>query len=307
MIKLVVIGCGAVVEKFHLPALAKIKTVKIEALVDIDFDRLKQLKKLYKVPIITNNYHNALKRTDFSLIALPNFLHAPVAIDCLNQGNHVFCEKPMAINFSEANKMIRASIKNRKKLAIGLTRRQFKINQEIKTKLENNYFGKIKSFKYEEGVPFNWPLHTLYAFNKKQAGGGVLIDMGAHVIDLIVWLFGQPDKIEYFDNSYGGIESDCLINLKIGSIKGRIELSRSRTLTNIFKIKGEKKSLSIPAADTGKESFEDGIYNELFKFIKAIENNNNDYISGQEAIKSIKTIDYCYRNKKQLKEPWNEI
>jgi len=304
MIKIGIIGCGAVVEKFHLPALRKIKGVSIEALVDKDIARVKELGRKFKIRAISDDYRKVLKNLDISLIALPNYLHAPVAIDCLKNGVNVFCEKPMAVNLKEAKKMVKTAKEKKKKLAVGMTRRYFKINQELKQKLDNGELGKIKSFEYEEGFIFSWPLKTTYVFDKQRAGGGVLMDMGSHVMDLIIWLWGKPTKIEYWDDGYNGVEANCQIKLRIGDIKGRIELSRNRTLTNMFKIAGQKEIIETPAGGIGEEKFETGIKKELEAFIKAITDKTDKFVSGKDVLESIKAIDCCYKYKKQIYEPW---
>ena len=306
-IKIGLIGCGAVVEKFHLPALQKIKGIEIHTLVDKDLKRIKKLQAQYKAKKTTDDYKKILNEIDIAVIALPNYLHSPISIECLKHGVHVFCEKPMAINFKEAKEMIRTAKENKSKLGIGMVRRYFKINQKIKQLLDSQSLGKIKSFTYEEGFPFSWPLKSTYAFNKKQAGGGVLIDTGAHVIDLIIGLFGKPTKIDYQDDSYGGVEANCQINLEFGSIQGRIELSRDRTLKNIFQVIGQKDSWKTPAGGAIGETFEDCILKELSEFINAVKNNSHSFVSGKDALESIKIINYCYSHQKQINEPWSEI
>lgn len=321
-IKIGVIGCGAAVEKLHLRALKKIEKIRIWALVDKNLRRARLLQKKFNAKKITNNYQKTLKELDIALIALPNYLHAPVSIDCLKNGVHVFCEKPMAINPDEAKEMIKAAYLNKRKLGIGMVRRYFEVNQRIKQLLASNYLGEIKSFDYEEGAPFDWPLQSTYAFNKKQAGGGVLIDIGSHVIDLIVWLLGKPSKINYQDDSRNGVEANCQVNLEVKNIKGRVELSRNRTLRNTFQIHCQKGNLEIPSGGltnllikknkhqekfTSQETFEDCILKELSDFVIAVRDNTNYFISGEEVIDSIRVIDYCYSHKKQIHEPWSEI
>ena len=322
IIKIGLIGCGAIVEKYHLPVLKKISGVKVHALVDKNLKRIKQLQTQYQTEKITDDYRQILDEIDIALIALPNYLHASVSIDFLRKGVHVFCEKPMAINFKEAQKMVKVASLNKRKLGAGMVRRYFEVDQKIKQLLDSNYMGKIKSFEYEEGFPFSWPLQSTYAFDKKQAGGGVLIDMGAHAIDLIIWLFGKPTKIEYRDDSRGEIEANCQIDFRFEDITGKIELSRDRTLRNTFKIIGQKGDLEIPSGGltnlfirknnhqekfTSSEIFEDCIFKELSEFVNAVRNNSRLFISGQEVIDSIKVIDYCYSYKKQIYEPWFEI
>lgn len=318
-IKVGIIGCGTAAEKLHLPMLQKIREVKVSILVDKDYKRAKELQRQYNAEKVADDYRHVLGEVEVALITLPNYLHSRISVEFLNKGTHVFCEKPMAVNLKEAKEMIKASEKNKKKLGIGMVRRYFEINQKIKQLIDSNYLGKVKYFEYEEGFPFNWPTKSTYVFSRNQAGGGVLIDMGSHVVDMVDWLFGSPTKIQYRDDGHGGVEANCQIELVIKGVKGRIELSRDRNLKNVFRVTCQNGYLEVPAGEltnlslkkggpqeiiTSKETFEGCILKELLDFMKAIRNERSSYISGEEAAKSVKIIDYCYAHKKHIYEPW---
>lgn len=320
-----IIGCGAVVEKFHLPAISKVKNVKITAFIDKDIKRAKKLSADKKDAFIGSNYKDITSKIDIALIALPHFLHAPVSITFLKHRVHVFCEKPMALIPSEAKEMIKIADLNHVKLGIGMMRRHFTVYGKITEIIQTNYLGSVKSFDYEEGFPYDWPIQSKFIFDKKQAGGGVLIDMGAHAVDLIVYLFGQFGNIkitDYFDDSHGGVEANCNLNLKIDKIKGRLELSNDRRLRNTFIIRFTKGYLEIPSGSltdlviskNGKkeifstsENFIDAFYKQMNYFIDSINTNSSNYVSGTDAYPSIELINFCYKNINQFYEPWYTI
>lgn len=318
-LKLAVVGCGAQTEKYFLPVLKKLKDIEICTLVDLDLRRLKALARKYKIKTFKNSHLDVLGDVDVAIIALPNYLHAPVSIDFLKSGTHVFCEKPMAINYLEAIKMVEAAKKCKKMLGIGMVRKYFALNIKFKEILASGDLGKIKSFLYEEGFPYAWQTKTAYIFDKRKAGGGVLVDTGSHVLDLIIWLFGKPKGISYWDDSCGGVEANCQIKLEMGNIKGKIELSRDRTLTNKFKVVGTRGWIEKVSGGLGEllvsidgkkkvikngQTFEDAIYEELKNFFRSVRSGTNEFVSGKSVLHSMKVIDYCYRHKKLIYEPW---
>ncbi len=324
--KIGIIGCGAVVEAFYLPAIQRIKKLKITALVDKNLNRARKLRGgLNQQIFVTTEYKEIISKVDIVIIALPHFLHAPVSLFFLKHKIHVLCEKPMALNPTQAKEMIKTEVDNKVKLAIGMMRRQFSVTAKIKKIIQSNYLGKIISFDYEEGFPYDWPVQSKFIFDKNQAGGGVLIDMGAHVVDLLVHLFrpfGELKIADYRDDNYGGVEANCIFNMIVGDIKGRIELSNDRRLRNTFRINFTKGLLELPSGgltdmrisiDNKKETFIttetfiDAFYKQLNEFIRAIYTNSSKYVAGKDVLTSIELIHYCYKNKKQIYEPWYTV
>ncbi len=314
-----IIGCGAAAEKGHIPALKKIAGVNINAFVDTNLARAKLLRRRFKGAIAASDYRMILDGIDIALIASPNYLHFDQVVTCLEKGVHVFCEKPIATNAKDAQMMVDVAEKKKLKLCIGMVRRYYKVNQKIKQLLHLRSLGRVKTFDYEEGFPFSWPLQTTYAFEKEKAGGGVLIDTGSHVIDLLNYLFGKIRVLKYEDDSYGGVEDNCYFKLSCGDILGKVLLSRNRTLRNTFKIECEKGVIEAPAGGLSelhikeqgedeifapKQTFDNAYYQELSHFIESVRSNSDSFISGDEVIGSMRVIDYCYKHRQNIDEPW---
>jgi len=131
------------------------------------------------------------KSVDLVSICLPNHLHAPVAIDCLNAGKHVLCEKPAAINFAQAQKMKEAADKNGKILNIGVCNRFNEAVVRIKDTIESGALGELYqiycSFRAFRSIPALGGWFT----TKELSGGGALIDWGVHFLDLINYCAGD--------------------------------------------------------------------------------------------------------------------
>jgi predicted dehydrogenase len=179
-LRLAIIGCGAVTNMLYVPALQKIADrCQVVAVVDKDINRAKKTASALGTEIITENYKSLLdnSKIDAAIVALPHFLHAPITIDLLNAGINVICEKPMAQNLEEARKMIEIQKDTGKILAIGLFRRFYPSVQMIREIIKRNLLGPVKRFLWLEGEEkYSWPAQSAFFFNRKQAGGGVLID-----------------------------------------------------------------------------------------------------------------------------------
>lgn len=191
-----IIGTGGIANNKHIPGYLKLKDdVEIVALCDIDEEALNKTAEKHN---LTNtkrftDYKEllALEEIDFVSVCLPNYLHAPVTIEALKAGKHVHCEKPMTINEANAQEMLRVSKETNKKLMIGLNNRftpyAMYVRDYIKQgNLGNIYFAKC-GWRRRNGLP-----HSGWFSDKSQSGGGALIDLGVHFIDLVMHYMNYP-------------------------------------------------------------------------------------------------------------------
>jgi len=187
-----VIGCGAGI--FHLEGYAEEPRAKVVALAGLETDRCKQLAARFDVPHIYRDYTELLVHPDIDAvsIAVPNHLHLPVALAALEAGKHVLMEKPLARTVEEGEQMVAAAKAAGKVLAIAFNRRARHDMQIVKEEVERGAFGRIYHAKAywlrRAGIPGLGSWFT----NKEQAGGGPLIDLGVHVLDMALWLMGNP-------------------------------------------------------------------------------------------------------------------
>ncbi len=331
---LAVIGCGAVTELCHLPAVSLLQDVEVIALVDKDVARAEQLGKKFGIRTCLEDLHQIPDGVDGVIIALPNYLHAPVALEFLKRSIPVLVEKPIALNVQEAEAMIEASDARRVPLQVGLMRRYCQGARLVKRFIDEGWLGVLQSFSLEWGVVYNWPVLSGYAFKKEQSGGGLLMDMGSHLLDLLMWWLGEPKEIEYKDDSLGGVEADCWMSLVLQNpnqlIKGTVVLSCLRNLGTTVQIEGEQFTieydLRTPDAvylwPTGKDlqAFAfisnrffthkqswDEVYSEQLKaFTQAIATGYEPVVSGRHAKDCLALIERCYRERKTLQYPWVE-
>lgn len=321
MIKLAIVGCGAVSELSHIPIALASEEVEISILVDKNIQRIKELVHKFDINNISDDYRQVIGKVDAAILAVPHHLHAPMAIDLLKNGIHLLVEKPMALTLVECNSMVSAAEQGGAILAVGLVRRFLYSHQFVKKIISDNFLGKIKSFDVSEGYIYSWPVASDFFF-KKETGGGVLNDTGAHTLDSILWWLGDYDSFEYYDDSQGGVDANCKIYLVMkNGAKGTIELSRTRNLRNSAIIYGEKTQLEVQmlgsqvAISPSEENIKmignvvsksmkiekiqpaQNIMKEQFKdWISAIKNKKKPYVSGKEASKSIAFIEDCHKN-----------
>src|SRR5260370_241151 len=127
----------------------------------------------------------------------PNWTHAPYSIDALDRGAHVLVEKPMATAASDARRMVKAALRNRKAVVVAQQRPSSPIDKLGKEIVDRRVLGKVQSFRtrFSHGGPEMWAPGQSWFFSKKEAGGGVLLDLGVHLIDLAIWILGEPAKV----------------------------------------------------------------------------------------------------------------
>lgn len=332
-LRLAIIGCSAVSERGHSPAAALVPQARITALVDTDAARARRLADRHPGAQTFDDYRGVLGQIDAAIVALPPSLHAAVSIDLLERGVHVLVEKPMASSTAECDAMIAAARRSGAVLAVGLVRRFSWPYRFAKRIIDAGSLGPIQSFDVHEGGVFNWPSASPYFLKKELAGGGVLADAGAHVIDALLWWFGDIGSLGYFDDELGGVEADCELDVMMSNgVRGRVELSRTRAMRNTTIIRGACGSLEIHAfrnavtlclpdggardlqlvgelrasapGSAGDATDGDMMAEQLADFAGSIRGRRPPTVTGEEGRRSVQAIEACYAQRQRLRHPW---
>jgi len=341
--RVALLGCGAVCELYHAPALQHLEaagTVSVTAVFDPDAARATKLCSLFPNAVAYPD-ESFLEKTplDLALIASPVSFHEAHAIRALEAGIAVLCEKPLAANTESGERMIAAALKNRRILAVGLLRRFYSTVQFTRQIIQNKTLGAVTSFSIQKGGVFNWPARSDFFFRKNIAGGGVLIDLGVHVLDLVVHWFGEPRELTYSDDAMGGVEANCRLELFYSDgFKGTVQLSRDCNTPNCYVIEFERGSVKLRAGDAEQmdirlnnsdfllegllkkrfvpnssvapvvsaSSFQQAFLVQLNDLIVAIRTGGQPSIPGEEAIRSLRLIEQCYQKKTLMDMPWLE-
>lgn len=186
-----IIGCGGIAHAKHLPALAKLSDlVEMTAFCDILEERAEVAAKQYgaKGAKTYTDYKQLLedKTIDVLHVLTPNSSHSSITVDALEAGKHVMCEKPMAINSLEARKMLDAAKRTGKKLSIAYQNRFREDALMLKEACDDGFLGDIYLAKAHAVRRRAVPTWGVFMDKEKQ-GGGPLIDIGTHALDLTLW------------------------------------------------------------------------------------------------------------------------
>jgi predicted dehydrogenase len=198
-----IIGVGGIALGRHIPAFLQLNDrCEITALSDVNFDRARETAEKYNIPHVFEDYHELFSEVDAVCICTPNKFHAEITIAAFEAGVHVLCEKPMALRAEECEAMVTASKKADKVLAIAYHYRFMKEAQAAKKAMQEvgtPLVVRVQALRRRK-VP-GWGVFT----NKDLQGGGSLIDYGCHLLDLALWLMGNPNHLTVTGTAYNAL------------------------------------------------------------------------------------------------------
>lgn len=200
-LKVGIIGVGSISNE-HIQAYLKNENVILEAFCDIDTENLKKMGEQYGVTKLYSSKEEMLQKEDLDAVSVCvwNASHAECTIAALNAGVNVLCEKPMATSLEEAKAMIEAAKKSGKLLMNGFVRRFGNDTKILQDFCKSGFFGDIYFAKAEffrrHGNPGGW------FGERERSGGGPLIDLGVHVLDMIHYLCGQPKAVSVYGSTF---------------------------------------------------------------------------------------------------------
>ena len=202
MLNIAIIGVGNIAET-HMLAYRKNPDVNVVAFCDINPERLDFMGKKWGVDkLFTDLAEMFAKVPEIEAVSVCtwNAAHAPCTIAALKAGKHVLCEKPMAMNAEEAEQMMQVAKECGKLLMIGFVRRHGNDCKIVREFVDNDYFGEMyyakATYLRRNGNPGGW------FGNKELSGGGPLIDLGVHVIDLVRFVLGNPKPVSVYGATF---------------------------------------------------------------------------------------------------------
>jgi predicted dehydrogenase len=197
-LKIGIIGCGFIANKKHLPCLARMGGVEVAAFCNPRLEKAIEAAQLFGTPgaLVCTDYQEVLARADIDAIHVctPNSTHAEISIAALESGKHVMCEKPMAKTADEAKAMLEAAQQAGKLLSISYQNRFREDALFMKSLCEQGELGEIYFAKAlatrRRGVP-TWGVFM----NREKQGGGPLIDLATHALDLTLWMMENYEPV----------------------------------------------------------------------------------------------------------------
>jgi predicted dehydrogenase len=188
------IGAGHVAQISHIPAINRLQNATLAAVCDDDIAKAHGLAQRYGVPRAFSDFEELLRVPDVDAVVLstPNHLHAPMTLAALEYGKHVLCEKPPARSAAEAQQMADAARRSGKTLMYAMNHRFRTDVQMLRRFIEKRELGDI--FYAKTGwLRRRGDRHVSEWYtNRRSAGGGALMELGVQMLDLALWLMGNP-------------------------------------------------------------------------------------------------------------------
>ena len=321
MIEWGIIGCGDIANKRIAPAISQNASSKLVAVVRRDGEKARRFAEKHRARRFYTDVESLLADEQIKAvyISTPVYLHCKHTIMAAEAGKHVLCEKPMAINSQEGEKMITACQANKVKFMVAYYRRFYPMVRKIKTLLKEKILGQIVVVKTHfttwyapsKDDPYAWRI------DPARGGGGPLMDVGSHSLDLLIYLFGMPEEvssyIERVTFSYKVEDSVFLLarfkqkihllahynfnlpnshSLEIYGTKGKIIVENiDGDMFFLYDEKNKCQKIRTPHA-------ENPAFPMIESFAQSLQQEKEIAIPGKEGIKATKVIDAIYKSAK---------
>lgn len=194
VLRLGVVGAGAVLQVAHLPVIKKLRTIEVAALCDTDVPKARALASRFAIPSVYDDIEELLKHEDLDalLVCTPNHLHEPHLQAALSAGLHVLVEKPVALSSQSALRISRAAAKSDRIVMVGMNHRYRPDTQAIRSFVQGGELGDVDSIR--AGWHMARPARAALGWRQRrdESGGGAMLDLGLTMIDLGFWLAGNP-------------------------------------------------------------------------------------------------------------------
>lgn len=253
-VKYGVIGCGSAFRKLHGPGANKSGKYKFVSAYDVDERKVKRTAKQYKLEPFTDLNEFLKSDIDAVLIMVPHYLHEKMVVAVAEAGKHVLCEKPMATTLEACDNMIAVTKKARLKFMIAENHRFLPAHQYIYDAVQKGLIGDVFLIRAYEGVNEIPGLmkEGLWKGHPIKAGGGALMDMGAHKFATINWILDDEPESAYAwltkqcTNLEEKAEDNALVQLKYrkGTIaEVVVSFTVISTPTNSIEVYGTKGTI----------------------------------------------------------------
>jgi predicted dehydrogenase len=208
-----IIGVGGMGQT-HLKTYHELTNVEMTAICDADKEIAKKTAVEYSIPNVFTNYNEMLSFKDLDAVSIctPNFLHAQISITALEADKHVLCEKPLAMNAIEAEKIAKKVKETGKKFVVGYWIPHTAEGKTLKQFVDSGKLGEI--YLVKTGWIRKYMFQNPRWFSvKAKSGGGPLMDIGVHALDAALWIMGYPDPVAVVGSTYTGIATKHLYEL----------------------------------------------------------------------------------------------
>jgi predicted dehydrogenase len=336
-VRLAVVGCGEIAKRRHLPLLAESDESETVAVVDRDESRLALAGTILPdaLPLRDVDELRGLE-LDAAVVTLPNELHAPVATQLMERGLDVLVEKPLARSAEEARAMIATAERHGRVLGVAMMMRFEPTVLVLRQMLRTGVLDPVESITVDYGFESKWPFTRPTMLQREHAGGGALLDMGPHILDLLAFLFGGYDIRSVEDDAHGGVESEAHLELLLpGGVPCRVGISRARGLGSSLVLRNERATLEVdlaqnrvrfrddsrrrweidgravvpdhPLRDPASVAGKPGLTSTadlLSDFIQSVRSRRAPAADGASGLRTLELVERCYSLRQPQRHPW---
>lgn len=337
-VKVGVIGCGFIGQNVHIPNYIRNSKSRLVAICDTDKHMLNKIVNKYQIDYTFTDYMELLESNivDAVSVCVPTRMHSRIVIDTAKHGIHVLCEKPLASNLKEADEMLRVVENSGVKLAVGFNLRYLHNHLKVIEYLKKGKIGKpifVRAQLITAG-PYEHESNNYTEETEERIG--CLFDSGAHLADLMYWMFGRPSEISAYLSTHMNrvdVDDSALVSVRFESgVLGALYVAWAK-MHNYFALQADRQieivgskgilesdifgpSLRFYGAGSlicklkGKveitpKKFDPRIPNEALNwsyeqeiddFLESIVNNRPPMVSGEEAKESLRFVLAAYKS-----------
>lgn len=304
-----VLGAGGVARRRTIPAMLKCDGMRVAALMVRDPERAQGIAEEFGVPHACSTIEAVVEdeAVNAVYVATPVYLHGEHVVAAAQHGKHVLCEKPMAGDVGACRRMIAACRANGVRLEICFVLRHWPIYQRVRETVRSGQLGRVVEIR---GHVVKWKPRREgeWRTDPKQSGGGCLMDVGSHYLDLFRYLVGEYEAVSYMGGSpvfHGEVEETALVTLRFrdgayGTLTISLAAPHPGHTIEIYGTQGtlllgETLTLVTEAGTTQQQAVYPDYYGGLLEhFRRCVEEGTEPICSAEDGLRNIETITAAY-------------
>lgn len=334
-VKIAVVGCGNIVQSVHLPALRGQTDAEVVWFVDTNASNRAKVSSWHPHARLATSIQE-IDVVSAVIIATPPALHYEHVKFALNKGWHVLVEKPLTTKYEQSQELVALAEQRGVQLCVNLNRRFLLQTRALEDLIRRRPFGRMKSVTVTDGGRWTGGAEGAETFHSSLgiSGGGVMLDTGSHMLDLVLHLLHFPslNSIEYADDGVTGLEAECRFSFPVKATEGEdVSLqgffSRIAPLEQKIEIQFEKAKVRAMLPSGDLEVI--GVVHTEMPLVIHVNHDEDPIIASfrasfQEFVKgcrdqryrpvhhavsalpALQAIQRCYRERQSLRNPWGE-
>ncbi len=322
--RIAVVGCGAAAREFCLPVLAKYPSYRNRiVLVDRSAEQAEATAREFGVEHWCTDHESLPIEVDAAMVTTPHQYHAEQSCYFLSEGRHVFVEKPLGMTGRETTVMLESANQGSAVLMVNNYRRLFPSYRWVRESIRSGELGRVRRITVRDGTRFAWASVSGFYLRDVKARG-VLLDRGAHTIDVICWWLGiRPAVVRVHTDSQGGNEAVAHVELEANDVAIELSFSRLQRLENRYEIECESgivrgrlfdlgglqvvRGGEVRAIRAGRpRSYADWAWDLVRNFVEVVQGRSEPLFAASDVAPSIGVIEEAYEREQPFSLPWYE-